>query len=266
MKRCFLAITLLFVMCVYVNSQTPVQQLRPIVPNAPSTCPQDPVLSTDGHTTGDDFVAAGSSVYYAVNLKAGHSYSVEIWDDYDPTVPNLAPKIMLLKDCVPGPSVTDVTKSDPDLSGGFASRVSWIQHADETDQLSITNPDENNGYVYRIRITDTTLVNPRWSTYSGYITQYALMNNTNTAINGTLTLTQVLGDGCCSVYKLNVAIPAGQESFIFVGPNGSVNVPVNQTGFATLAFEGPAGALTADAYFVGPGVITSTFAPRNYQH
>lgn len=56
---------------------------------------------------------------------------------------------------------------DPDLSNNFAARISWIQSGNTDAVLEVVNPDGANSYVYMIRVVDTTLHNPRWSTFGG---------------------------------------------------------------------------------------------------
>ncbi len=52
---------------------------------APTTCGADPVLASDGTVTSEDFIAVFSTAYYQLNVKGGHSYSIEVWDPFDPT-------------------------------------------------------------------------------------------------------------------------------------------------------------------------------------
>jgi hypothetical protein len=228
--------------------------------NGGITCGSDPILPTDGSST-QDFVDVSSTTYYLVNLKSGHSYSAEVYDSQDATISATAQLQLWSSGCGSQLSTADVAASDPDLSNSFADRISWIQSGDAAAVLEVINPDGANSYVYNIRVVDTTLHNPRWSTISGYHTQYAFVNNTETPITGTLTVYDNSGNVVIS--NTGVAVPAGAENFV------SIFNPTNVFGFATFAFVGPAGAITADAYFVNPGinaVVPSTFAPRNYQH
>ena len=230
------------------------------------SCGSDPILPTDGYTTIYDFVPPSSSSYYLVHLKNGHSYGAEVYDSTDATISATAQlSLISASDCATVLPTTDVVSIDPDLSNDFADRISWIQSGDADAVLVVANPDSTVSYSYNIRIADTTLVNPRWSTFSGFITQYAFVNNTETTITGTLTLVDNTAGG---PYTTNFTVPAGGESFQTV-PSSSLNVPPNHFGFATFAFVGPAGAIVADAYFINPSgtvIVPSIFAPRNYQH
>ena len=209
-----------------------------------------------------DYVGTSPN-YYLVHLKAGHSYSAELFDSTDLYVAGGAQLVLLSSPGCTALPTTDVVSLDPDLSNNFADRISWIQAADADGVLQVNNLDiSGNFYSYSIRIVDTTLHNPRWSTFSGFITQYALVNNTNTAISGTLTLIDSTG----TQYTAPVTVPAGGENF---QTTGGLGVPANDFGFANFAFVGPAGGITADAYFINANatvIVPSTLAPRNYQH
>ncbi len=238
------------------NNQNTVKRYGGII------CGADPLLPTDGTPT-DDFVSPSTSSYYLLNLKAGKSYSVDVWDSSDPTIAGTVTLTLLTASgCSPvSPAPTDVTKMDPELSGTFAQRVSWIQPADAQAVLQVQNNDASNFYAYTVRITDTSLINPRWSTFGTFITQWAFVNNTSVAIIGTLTVYDNSGNLVTSVP--NLTVPASAENF------QSISTPVNTFGFATFAFVGPPGAVTADAYFInraGTVIVPSSFAPRNRQH
>ena len=234
------------------------RQRRSISTNGGSQCGQDPLLITDGSSV-EDFVALNTPNWYLVHLKAGHSYSVEVWDAIDSVIGGTASLAMIATDCITTIPTTSVTSVDPDLSGSFGARVSWIQAAD-TDAYVQLNTSDPSGNVYEIRVTDTTLLNPRWSTFSGFIAQYALVNNTSGAINGTLTVYDNTG---AVLATHPVSVPAFGENF------QTVSTPINHFGFSTFSFVGPAGAVTADAYFINGNatvIVPSTFSPRNFQH
>jgi hypothetical protein len=207
----------------------------------------------------EDSIGPNAVAYYFENLQDGHSYSAEVWDPFDSvngTVPTLS---LFDNSCTNLQTYTDVSAVTPDLSSAYADRISWIQAGTISEQIQMFNPDTANTYSFYIRITDTTLYNPRWSTFSGFITQYAFVNKTNTDITGTLTLT----DTSQTVFSTSITIPAGREVLQSV-PSSNLTVPLNDFGFATFAFVGPAGAIVADAYFLNSNasvVVPSTFGP-----
>jgi hypothetical protein len=224
--------------------------------NAPSQ------LLQDGLALGSpDFISAGATNYYGGFFLAGHSYTAEVWDPYEADT-GIYPALELFSGCAMGPSYLDIFSADPAVFYTFGDRISWISATSDFYQVVVPNTDTINGYDYFVRITDTTLHNPRWSSFSGFVTQYAFVNNTNIDISGTLTLT----DNSGATFTANLTIPAGTESF---QTTGGLGVPANDFGFADFAFIGPAGGITADAYFINSNatvIVPSTFAPRNYQH
>jgi hypothetical protein len=253
--------------CLALSGVLLAQRQNVVKHGAPTTCGADPVLAADGREIPQDAVAPGSEVFYTINVKGGHSYSVEVWDTLDATA-MVSPTIQVLKsDCVTAVSVSDTTSMDPDLSSGFSKRASWSQTADATLQVGIVNPDQVNPYVYQARVTDTTLHSPRWSTLSGFTTHYGFLNNTSVDITGFLTLTSIIPR---QTYSGSITIPAHNEVFVAI-PSSSFNIPANLYGFADFQFAGAPGAITADGYFqsVTNGVFSiapTTFGPPNFQH
>jgi len=234
------------------------------IQSAPTTCPNDPVLSSDGTVTAEDSLQVGGTAYYALNAKAGHSYAIEVWDPFDLTA-GVAPTITVTSDCTTSiMGVADVTHVDPDLGGGFASRVSWIQSSDQPLAIALANPDQTNGYTYYIRVTDTTLFNPRWSTIAGFNTSWGLVNTTNSDIVGVLTVFDQNG-GVLKTYQ--GTFKAG----LFTGLQAiqDLKVPAEHAGDATFAFIGPPGGILADAYFLnGPltVIVPTQFAAKHAYH
>ncbi len=241
------------------QAQTPqIRAKTKLIQAAPTTCPNDPVLVSDGTAVLDQLIFPSSLAYFQINAKAGHSYAVEMYDPIDNTFA-MAPVIKVTSDCNTSiTGVMDVTNVDPDISGGFSDRVSWIQgSSDQILYIQVSNPDPNNGYNYDFRVTDTTLFNPRWSTYSNFDTQWGITNTTTSAITGTLTVFDPNG----AVLKtITQSFPAGLFTLISARAKG---VPVPALGDATFAYVGPAGAILADSYGVGPG--NATIVPFKFE-
>jgi hypothetical protein len=238
-----------------VKKQSPHQKIST---RAGISCGQDPILPTDGSSTYD-FVFQGSANWYLVNLKAGHSYSVEVWDSTDATIAGTAMLAMIANDCTTMLPTTDVTTLDPDLSMSFGQRISWIQSADAQAYVQLNTSDPS-GNAYNIRVTDTTLWNQRWSTFSGFKTQYSFVNTTESPITGTLTVYNTSGT-VVNTQTITIS-PLNDSFYIF-------STPVNTVGFATFAFVGAAGSVNSDAYFINSNatvIVPTAFAPRNYQH
>ena len=266
MKRAFLVVACCLLTASVSFSQVQrgqTQAIRPKTKSIPAatTCPNDPVLMSDGTINGDDFIFANGTNYYTLNAKGGHSYSVEVWDVFDPTAA-VSPTIKVTSDCnnsIAG--VFDFTSADPDLSNGFSRRVSWIQGSDQTLYLAITNPDmnQNDVYDYYIRVTDTSLHNIHWSTWS-YNTLWSLANLTSGDISGTLT---VVNDQGVTVGTFPLTVPADG----FAQVNAQVaKIPPNNQGAATFVYTGPAGAIRGDVSLIrndGNVVALEFFVPQH---
>ncbi len=270
MKRIFLTMFCLLLASAMLLAQTP---------NAPSkgrsspatsgTCGGSPLAIPDGFSGLYIWIAANAHNWYFERLQGGHSYVVEAWDpvdDYQGQDLNLA----LTHGCSAGPSYSDVSSIDPNLSSSNSARISWIQVANNFAEIDVFNSNATHSYNYYLRITDTTLHNPRWTTWSGFITQYGFINTTGSNISGVLTVT----DGTSGTkYTVNVTVPAGGQVFKIISGTGSgspgLNLPPNRAGFADFAYIGPVGAVAADAFYLNSNatvVVPSTFAPRDYQH
>jgi hypothetical protein len=262
----------LITFCVLTSSAMLIAQTRNqgaskpgVRPASVNICTSSPTLVPDGTTSGvEDSIGAGAVGYYYENFDGGHSYSVEVWDPFDAYNVSVLSLALLDDNCNSGPGYQDVTSITPNLVNANADRISWIQPSDGPQQIGLSNLDTVRAYSYYIRISDTTLINPRWSTYSGFQTQYGFVNNTNSAISGTLTLTDTSG----RKFTENLTLASRSTSFV-IFPSSGFNVPTQDAGSATFAFVGPAGGITADAFFLNGNatvVVPSSFAPQTNQH
>jgi len=237
-----------------------------------------PTLIADGSTLKDNIAAAPmggtAAAYYTTFLKPGHSYSAEVWDPFEQNltiVKLLFPYLKALDSSCQAISSSDVSGMDPVLALGFNARISWVQPDGQVlIFVNLVNTDYLMSYNYNIQLTDTTLHNPRWTTWSGFNTTYGFMNTTDAAISGVLTVT----DAVSGPYPpVSVTIPANGQIFEIISGTGNgspgLNLPKNRVGFADFAFIGPADAIVGDAYYLNSNatvVVPSSFAPRNYQH
>ncbi len=241
---CFLTTSLAFSQTQQQGQTYNLRAKTKLIHDAPTTCPNDPVLVSDGTAAESDLMVPGVTVFYAVNAKGGHSYSIDVWDTFDSTA-GVAPMVKVTSDCSTSiAGVMDVTNVDPDISGGFSNRVSWIQSSDQTVYVSVTNPDQNNPYSYNIRVTDTTQINPRWSTYDPFDTYWGFTNTTTSPITGTLTVIDSTGSVLTTITK---TYPAGLFTQVSAKGNG---VPKNHYGNAVFTYVGPAGAILPDAVLI----------------
>ncbi len=117
------------------------------------------------------------------------------------------------------------------------------------------------GQVLSMQLSETTLFDPRWSTFGGFHTEFGFRNTTNATINGTLTLLN--DDGTVNTTS-SFAIPANGTVFrdtraaALIGPTG-LEVPNDSKGSAQFTHDGPPAAVVADAFIVHPGFPSGPF-------
>ena len=220
-----------------------------------------------------DFIDIFGDNYVQVNLKAGHSYAAEAWDPTDQFYNDgggLPLYVLLESVCGTYDNFTDVTGMDPDLSNGFSNRISWIQASDSLEYIHVSSFDNHVSHNYFLRVVDTTLNNSRWSTVVGFSTHYGFLNTTQSAISGTLTLTESGG----TQHVVSFTIPAAGVAFKVISAGGDASpglqLAPNLAGSATFTFVGPAGAIKPDGYFqaVQNGVfviVPTAWSPKNNQ-
>ena len=260
------------------NNTKPVQPQR--AQKAPAeACVEDPILPTDG-SSAQDIVSTGSGGtgpnYYLVHLKAGHSYSAEMWaptSDNSPVTGGAQLALLLNPNCSLV-ATSDFVGIDPDLTNSFADRISWHFQNNHDFTLEASSLDTSGTlYQYLIRVTDTTLWNTNWSTSSTLAMQYDFTNVTAATLSGELTVTDVTGGN--TTYTSSFSVAPGQQVTKIVAATGiasiGLQVPANHQGYASFAFLGPAGAVVADANFINnttPNVpvAPSKFEPRFYPH
>ena len=227
-----------------------------------------PTIMADG-AAHQDYVAAATWAVYQLHLLAGHSYVFEASNPYgqDFTYANGRPRFWMGygSGCPNAGNWTDVSGVDPELNSGFSGRIAFIQPSEELGWVALLNNDGSNGYYFNVRIVDTTLYSPRWSTWSGFLTQWGLSNVTNHDISGVLTVFDTTGT---AIKTVNVTVPAGKVKLYSSVPT-DLNLPINTSGNVTFAYIGPAGGIQADAAILNSSdtvVFGAKFEPRNYQH
>jgi len=260
-----------------------------------ATCSDFPgVLIPDGtnnRSIPDAFtsVPANGTVSFAFGGIAGHSYTVEVAEPMaksNASFGNFDVTLRAGSDGNPGDQcndttaplftsgVVDTTGSDPVGSNGNFIRKSFIAPSTLADTshayfVNVKSSDTTFPHYLSVRVIDTTLYNPRWSTNQGYITVYGFQNTTNRTIHGTLTATIALGGSGTVTYSLNggAGIAPGAQLLVALGPGLTINIPAGNAGTATLAHDGPPGGLMVDGYFANSvSLVPAVFAPRNSQH
>jgi len=145
---------------------------------------------------------------------------------------------------------------------GTGQRITFTAPFAGLNIVSITNFQVSGTYSYRI--TDTTLFNPRWSTWSGFDTSWGFTNMSDMPITGTL---YVFGSNNQLVTSATVTVPANGQ--VFRTTYGyDLKLPRNRDGFVMFAHNGPPGSILGDAIMQNSTLtvaIPSKFESR-YSH
>ncbi len=227
----------------------------------------------DGRPTyNNGYLAANASYYWAFVGQSGHSYSLELNYDASNDSAAGAPGLSQYQLFNTGDNFCSTTTTltfyrtdgtSPVMeTTGTSKRLGFI--APKSGFYGFWAQEGANGGTYSFRIVDTTMFNPRWSTWSGFSTSWGFNNNSDQTISGTFTIY----DGSGAVLKTkSVSLPAGKVTFFSSGPS-DLNLPNNVAGSAMFAYVGPPGAIQVDAYMLngsGTVVIPTKFEPRNAQ-
>jgi len=204
-------------------------------------------------------------------VSAGHSYSVAVREPYDDGGNNdltvtVASENTTCNTAVASPTVT--TNAEPALAtNGF--RESFTAPANGTYSVVIANGNGAIGRYISLEINDTTRYSVRWSTFSGFITQWGFQNTTNQAISVKVTATGTLGGTFSG--SLTFSVPANTQVYKLIGVSGGdLNTGTPQAGFLVSSNDGPPNGMLTDSYFINPSatvIVPSPFeAVRSLQH
>jgi hypothetical protein len=114
---------------------------------------------------------------------------------------------------------------------------------------------------YSISVSETTMFNPRWSTFSGFVTQWGFQNTTESSISGTLTVLDSVSGG---PYTKSVTV--APNATVFAGSGETFlggSIPANHAGGATFVHNGPPGSIKADAYLLNSNL--SVIVPTEFK-
>jgi hypothetical protein len=247
-------------------------------------CINPHLVVSDGRIVTSQFEASingnNPTYWYAFYAQAGHSYAVEFVPTTDNE--NTATSLHFANLTLWWPNdIADLQKNGcrgtttlgwystqkytPSIATGLygtGQRVSLTQPITGINIVAITNTQAAGTYSYRI--TDTTLFNPRWSTYSGFDTQWGFTNMSDMAIIGTLS---IYDSNNQLIKSTQVTVPAAGQVFRLSNPT-DLNLPRDSVGSAIFAFNGPPRAILADAYMLNGNatvVVYAKFEPRYSQ-
>jgi len=207
-----------------------------------SDCANPVLIVSDGRISQSSY-PQGASYWYGIYALAGHSYSAE----FEPPADNYvsASRVQF------GP-VSVFAPNDNLVACRGVSTVAVTQ---------------TSGYVPVIlkgttgagrRISFTTLFSPRWSTWSGYDTQWGFMNASDMNIDGVLRVFDLSANLMATV---PLTIPGGGY-LIRTANSPGISLPRNSAGYVIFSHNGPPGALLADSYMVNAAatvVVPSKF-------
>lgn len=164
----------------------PAWWLAPLARAESTDCTAPVLMIPDGRITQSTFPRS-VTYWYGVYAQAGHSYSVEFEppaDNYSNTAAVLFGAISVwgpadsLQACRGNSSVVVTQNSGyaPVIlknGNGTGRRVSFTAQSPGLHLISIFNGGAVGSYTFRA--VDTTLFNPRWSTFGGYSDQWVLL-------------------------------------------------------------------------------------------
>jgi len=251
-------------------------------------CTNPSIIVTDGRINQSIFNnpqpgVSNTTYWFGFFGQAGHSYSIEFVSptDNDPirnatTVSFNSFQVWgpndVLVSCSGPSSVNKVTTSSysPVLmhNRGFGDgeRFAFVASTAGLYLMTISNSGGSGSYSFRV--VDTTLFNPRWSTWSGYDTQWGFANLSDMPISGTFIVYDSNGNQVTQVsFSLSPSGQPGAYTLRASGPS-DLNIRRSANGYAAFAYAGPPQAILADAYFINATatvIVPTKFETRNVQ-
>jgi hypothetical protein len=219
------------------------------VSQAHAVCATATTLRANGGGTDFDFVVNGGSNDYTFTGTAGNGYYVEVAADYESVGTDLT--VTIGSGACPGAAIAgivDTTSVEPVLTNGTRKSFIMPGAAGTTQTVQINVADGGTvGHYIRLQVGDLTLFNPGWSTFGGFNTFYTLMNTTHSTITGTLTLFN--NSGTVAATTAVTLGPLGSATAIkaFNTTAAPIAMAPNNFGYATFAFAGSQGSVTANA-------------------
>jgi len=231
----------------------------PIAVGESADCTTPVVIIPDGRVSQSTF-PQNANYWYGIYAQANHSYSVEFVPAADNYPNPYHPQFTSLGIFGPtdylqacrGTSSVAVTQNSgyaPAIlknGNGAGRRVSFIAQNSGLHIISVTNIGGSGGYTFRA--VDTTLINVRWNTMSGYDVQWILLNTSDMPVSGTLSVIDMNGQ---VIAALPIAIPPGGRITRSSGTSDA-NLPRNLAGLAMFSHNGPPNAIIGESFMIGP--------------
>lgn len=211
------------------------------------------VVPADGRLVDFDFVAQSSANAYQFDVTAGHSYVVEVRQDYDQVNTDLTTAVFSDSACTTALTTTATETADPSVSANTFRQsftVAGTVGTPATYTLTVTNSNASTGRYVSVRVAETTLYSSVYSQGKGsgcpsacFTTYYGILNTTNKALHVTVTLYSSAGAVIGTPANLTIAANGSNVTNTFV-----LGATAGSTGYALFTHDGPPGALQVGAY------------------
>lgn len=216
-----------------------------------TVCSGAVTLRPDGMEVTRTFTANNQDRWFQFTAKANRSYAALAENISDSDLMDIVFWDTPLVGCGGGmvPGIFTGVLVEPigaiqSLSEG-AAQWAFINNADREIFFRFSNGTGTGG-SFRVRLVETTMFSPRWSTFGGFFTSWGFHNTTNATIMGTL---RVINSAGTEVANVTFDIPPGQVVFRDTRAT-NLNLAANQAGNAIFTHNGPPGAIQADAFFL----------------
>jgi hypothetical protein len=221
-----------------------------------TVCANAPLLVPDGSTQTGDIGAAPAPAtrWFRFVAKAGRSYAIMLENLTPPDQQAEIAVMEILDACggVPVP-ISDVADSVEPVSydsvaGVGAARVALLSPGNVTLFFAVNGHiNTANASQFRVRVEETTLFNPLWTT-GGMQTFYQIYNTTTHACSVRLDLrTNSNGPAPGGPGAVTFTL-AGNRSLTRHTGFSDLHVAPDRTGHASIAHDCPPGAIQVDAY------------------
>lgn len=162
-------------------------------------------------------------------------------------LPLLSVQNMHTVDCMgAAPTSTDVGFTEPNgINQAVGAGRRSLTVASETEVFFSVNPNSMNPGSLRIRIEETTLFSPRWSTFGGFYTTWGFQNTTNTDLS--VTLRVFTAGNPSPIATSTFAVNANTVVFRDTRPT-DLDLAAGQAGSVVVTHNGPPGAILMDGF------------------
>jgi hypothetical protein len=229
-----------------------------------STCAGATLVVPDGSLQENDLTGGGARWYRFV-AKAGRSYAVMLENLTRGDAQGEIATGDIVSTCggspLPQSETADIAEpastrgTTPDILGlaAGATRVALRVDADSELYFPVFRLGPLAPAHFRVRVEETTLFSPLWTTAGGAETHYRFYNTTNRHCDVTLDLRRdddsvPAGGTPATTFTLDPNTSVSRQT----GPGG-LHLHAGQTGHATVAHTCPPGAILVDAFLSNHG-------------